>query len=117
MASSTTKPKFSEEIIELEKMAAAAPDDLFANIVLAGALQEEEFWEEAADYYRRAQALDTDGIYGETISKALAEIGSNLPELEEVTPAPQALSEEEKSRLIPRRSSCSRKLFRSAPMI
>ncbi len=55
MASSTTKPKFSEEIIELEKMAAAAPDDLFANIVLAGALQEGEFWEEAADYYRRAR--------------------------------------------------------------
>lgn len=95
MISSTTKPKFSEEILELEKMAAAAPDDLFANIVLAGALQEEEFWEEAADYYRRAQALDTDGVYAETISKALAEISPNLPELENFASASQSLAEEE----------------------
>lgn len=101
MASSTTKPKFSQEILELEKMAAAAPDDLFANIVLAGALQEDEFWEEAAAYYRRAQALDSDGIYAETISKALAEISPNLPELEEMPPVPQALSEEEKKQAYP----------------
>ncbi len=79
MVSTPTKPQFSQEILELQAAAMAAPDDLFAQIVLAGALQQEGFWEEAAQYYRLAQELDSDGIYGETISKALSEIQPNLP--------------------------------------
>ncbi|MBE9239632.1 HAMP domain-containing methyl-accepting chemotaxis protein [Synechocystis salina] len=101
MASSTTTPKFSAEILELEKIALGAPDDLFANIVLAGALQEEEFWQEAAHYYQKARALDSDGIYAETISKALAEIGPHLPEEEEEEIRPQVLTEEEKKQAYP----------------
>ncbi|QUS60192.1 HAMP domain-containing protein [Synechocystis sp. PCC 7339] len=101
MVSISTKPQFSQEILELQAMAMAAPDDLFAQIVLAGALQQEGFWEEAAQYYHRAQELDSDGIYGETISKALAEIQPHLPAVEEVSAIPQPLSEEEKKQAYP----------------
>ncbi|AIE73496.1 MULTISPECIES: HAMP domain-containing methyl-accepting chemotaxis protein [unclassified Synechocystis] len=101
MVSTSTKPQFSQEILELQAMATATPDDLFAQIALAGALQEEGFWEEAAQYYHRAQELDSDGIYGETISKALAEIQPNLPAVEENYAIPQSLSEEEKKQAYP----------------
>lgn len=101
MVSTPTKPQFSQEILELQAAAMAAPDDLFAQIVLAGALQQEGFWEEAAQYYRQAQELDSDGIYGETISKALAEIQPNLPAVEEIPAIPQPLTEEEKKQVYP----------------
>ncbi|WLT37686.1 hypothetical protein NON20_18350 [Synechocystis sp. B12] len=55
----------------------------------------------SAQYYRQAQELDSDGIYGETISKALAEIQPNLPAVEETPAIPQPLTEEEKKQVYP----------------
>lgn len=101
MVSTPTKPQFSQEILELQAAAMAAPDDLFAQIVLAGALQQDGFWEEAAQYYRQAQELDSEDIYGETISKALAEIQPHLPAVEETPAIPQPLTEEEKKQVYP----------------
>lgn len=115
MATLTVQTRYPDEILELEKMAVAAPDDLFANIALAGAFQEAEFWEEAADYYRRSLALDTDGIYAETISKALAEISPNLPDVEEMAAVPQALSEEEQKQVYPSEILMLRETARERP--
>ena len=91
MQSSLSKPNFPVEILELEKMANAEPDNLIYKIALASALQESAYFNEAADYYRQAQALDTDQIYAETIVKALAEIEPYLdPSDSEVAPVESA---------------------------
>ncbi|MFM1842024.1 MAG: hypothetical protein RLZZ490_760 [Cyanobacteriota bacterium] len=82
MQSSLSKPNFPIEILELEKMANAEPDNLIYKIALASALQEAAYFSEAADYYRQAQALDTEKIYAETIEKALAELEPHIAELE-----------------------------------
>jgi twitching motility protein PilJ len=78
MQSSLSKPGFPAEILELEKLAHAEPDNLIHKITLAGALQAAGYFPEAADYYRQAQALDQEQIYAETIGKALMEIAPYL---------------------------------------
>ncbi|MEB3161089.1 MAG: methyl-accepting chemotaxis protein [Synechocystis sp.] len=112
MQSSLSKPNFPVEILELEKMANAEPDNLIYKIALASALQEAAYFNEAADYYRQAQALDTDKIYAETIDKALAELEpyvdpieneveqvAETPKLPEVMIYPPGIADLQKSAL------------------